>query len=121
MANAAYGGASGGSGGGFVSGADLGYSKTGIESLLQDIKANVIEKASGELGDKKKSLDNAIDIIWNGQSADTFKTNMQNDVGIIQKALTDLYAALESEVNQVGQEVGRIDEKLVEERNAAGK
>ena len=45
---------------------------------------------------------------------------MQNDIGIIQQALVDLYAALESEVNQVGQEVGRIDEKLVEERNAAG-
>ena len=107
-------------GGGFVADADLGYSKSGIEGLLADIKANVIEKASGELGDKKKDLDTAIDTIWNGQSADTFKTNMQNDVTIIQQALVDLYAALESEVNQVGQEVGRIDEKLVEERNAAG-
>lgn len=107
-------------GGGFVANADLGYSKSGIESLLQDIKANVIEKASTELGDKKKNLDTAIDTIWNGQSADTFKSNMQNDIGIIQQALVDLYAALESEVNQVGQEVGRIDEKLVEERNAAG-
>ena len=97
-----------------ISGATVGYDATGIKSLLLNIHADVIEDASNEMVARRGDLDQALDQVWQGESEEKFKENMDEDVKKIREALERIYRALESEVNQIGRNMGKVDQELVD-------
>lgn len=99
-----------------IDGATTGYDSTGIASLLEIIHADVIKAASDKLTADKANLDTALDAIWQGKSELQFKSNLEADVKKICKGLEDAYKDLESEVTQTGQQMGKVDENLVEKK-----
>ncbi|MBQ9684801.1 hypothetical protein IJV57_05020 [Candidatus Saccharibacteria bacterium] len=99
-----------------IEGATTGYDSAGIASLLKVIHADVIKAASDKLKTDKVNLDTALDAIWQGKSELIFKNNLEEDVKKICKGLEDAYKTLESEVTQTGQQMGKVDENLVEKK-----
>lgn len=97
-----------------ISGASVGYDADGIESLLAKIKADVIDEASTEMKTRATDLKTALDNVWQGDSEEQFKENMDNDIRKVRFALQKAYESLASEVGQIGQRMGQVDEDLVE-------
>lgn len=97
-----------------ISGATVGYDADGIASLLAKIKADVIDEASTEMKARSTDLENALDQVWQGDSEEQFKENMQNDIRKVRRALDKAYESLASEIGQIGQRMGQVDENLVE-------
>jgi uncharacterized protein YukE len=99
-----------------IEGATVGYDVSGIKSLKDDIRANVVEKATTDLRTHVKDLEDAVDEIWAGNSAKTFKDNMQKDVQAVIAAMEAGLAALESEINQVAKRMQEIDDNLIKKK-----
>ena len=99
-----------------IDGATTGYDTTGIGQLLQIIHADVIQKAADKLKTDKVNLDTALDAIWQGKSETQIKNNRQKNVEKICEGLEKAYKDLESEVTQTGQQMGKVDENLVEKK-----
>lgn len=95
--------------------ATVGYDEQGVRSLLNDIKANVIEEAENKLESSESKLIEALDDIWAGRSADTFKSNMHEDILTVRQALEGAYRALETEIYNARSAMGNVDDNLVEE------
>ena len=93
-----------------------GYDKSGITALLNKIHADVIIKASDQMKSEKEKLKEKVDEIWQGHSAKIFKENLDTDVDNICKALDATYGALVSELRQIQDAMGQVDQELVERR-----
>jgi uncharacterized protein YukE len=97
-----------------INGATVGYDHAGIDTLLRDIKANVIEEAKEKLKSSEATLDESLDNIWQGKSEETFKNNMHQDVLVVCDALDKAYDTLAAEIYRTGSAMGQVDEGLVE-------
>ncbi|MBR6168794.1 hypothetical protein IKQ74_02515 [Candidatus Saccharibacteria bacterium] len=96
--------------------ATIGYSRTGVNSLMENIKANVIDDATKQMEDGLKDLEDAIDAIWVGKSAEQFKENMRNDNRKLRAAMQQVYLSINGETKEVGRQMAHVDEQLVEKR-----
>lgn len=99
-----------------ITGATVGYDNGGVNQLMQDIHANMIEEAANQLETNLETLNTAVDEVWVGHSADVFKENMRTDVTKIKEALNKAYDSLSSEISQVVQRMGEVDQELVKNR-----
>ena len=100
-----------------IQGADIGFDANEVQAALNDIHTQVIEQAQNDLRIQLSDLDNAVDEIWVGQSAEIFKKNMQTDVEAICQGLSDAYEVLKSEFSQITSSMTEIDANLVQERS----
>ena len=94
----------------------IAYEGSRVSALLSKIKAEVITKASTEVKRGADDLKDSIDTFWDGESADTFKKNIDTDTQNISKALDKLYDTLEAEINTVAGRMHEVDEQLINER-----
>ena len=99
-----------------IEGATVGYDRSGIQQLINDVRANVIESAQEKMKSSLDTLNTSIDDIWVGHSADLFKQNMATDVEAIRNALQTTYEIFSSEVAQISQAMGQVDQALIEKR-----
>ena len=93
-----------------------GYDKSGITALLNKIHADVIIKASDQMKSGKEKLKETVDVCWQGHSAQVFKENLDTDVNNICEALEATYGSLVSELTQIQNAMGQVDQELVEKR-----
>ena len=100
-----------------IQGADIGYDANEVQTALNNIRAQVIEEAQNQLRQQISDLENSVDEIWVGKSADNFKKNMQKDVNDICKGLDETYEMLKDEFNHITARMANIDATLVDERN----
>lgn len=100
-----------------IEGVTVGYDKAGLQQLMTDIKANVIDEAADKLDNSFDSLTTSIDNIWAGTSANIFKNNMKNDVEKIKTALQSAYVTLSAEINAIQGAMGEVDDQLVKNRD----
>ncbi len=99
-----------------IQGADIGYDANEVQTALNNIHTQVIEEAQNQLRQQLTQLDASVDEIWVGQSAETFKKNMQTDVDAICQGLNDTYEILKNEFSQITASMAEIDANLVQER-----
>jgi hypothetical protein len=97
--------------------ATVGYKSQGVGDLLTDIRMNVVEDAATKLENGAERLMEAVNTIWVGNSADQYKTNLQNDVKKVCKALRDAYSSMEIEITNIGYKLSEVDNQLVKARN----
>ena len=97
-----------------IEGATVGYDHAGIDALMGEIKADVIEEAKNKLKESESTLDESLDTIWQGKSEETFKSNMHEDVLVVCDALDKAYDTLAAEIYRAGHAMGRVDEELVQ-------
>ena len=97
-----------------IDGATVGFDQEGVSTLLNDIKANLIQEAKDKLKSSKSELDTSLDEIWQGKSEERFKSNMHDDIETVCDALDDAYTSLETEVARARDAMGSVDNTLVE-------
>lgn len=102
-----------------IEGATIGVDTGGIQTLLNDINAQVIEGATTQMRNGAEELNNAVNAAWVGTSADMFKQNMESDRELIITRLSEMYEALETELSRIATEIKTRDEEIVSARGGA--
>lgn len=99
-----------------IEGATIGFDANNLQSTLNHIQNNCVNNAKNALKRNMDTLRSAVDDCWVGQSAETFKSNMQHDVDAICKHLDDAYAALKGVFQDVQNQYAALDEGLIQGR-----
>ena len=99
-----------------IEGATIGFDANNLQSTLNHIQNNCVNNAKNALKRNMDTLRSAVDDCWVGQSAETFKSNMQHDVDAICKQLDDAYAALKGVFQDVQNQYAALDEGLIQGR-----
>ena len=99
-----------------IEGATLGYDANGIQKYISEINTKLVEDACTQLQTHLSELRAATDAVWVGQSAETFKTNMEHDVDAICAAMRESRDVLVAELTELGNRMGQLDENLVQPR-----
>ncbi len=97
-------------------GATVGYDEAAVKALVKEVKVNVIDAAVKEMNSGLKTLNDKIDEIWVGQSANIFKQNMSKDVKAITTAMTKAKAVFETEMDAIEKAMANIDNAAVKKR-----
>jgi len=99
-----------------ITNATQGYDLSGIGDYIEAIRANLIEKAIVEMRSGKEKIKETVDTVWSGKSADIYKKNLDHDVDVICKALTEAQRVLNQSIWHAASQVKTIDENIVKER-----
>lgn len=99
-----------------IEGASIGFDESNVQTALNNINAKMITEASNKMDTSMSGLRDYVDSAWVGQSAETFKNNMEADKKVIQQALKDTYEALKTEIYQIMQEMADVDNALITKR-----
>lgn len=99
-----------------IEGASIGFDESNVQTALNNINAKMITEASNKMDNSMSGLRDYVDSAWVGQSAETFKNNMEADKKVIQQALKDTYEALKTEIYQIMQEMADVDNALITKR-----
>jgi uncharacterized protein YukE len=96
-----------------IESATVGIDHEQAVALLEAVHADVIEEAQSQLDEAIFSLEDAVDQIWRGKSADTFISNMEKDKDVVKNALDLAYDDLSIELSNIREAMNNIDENLV--------
>jgi uncharacterized protein YukE len=99
-----------------IENASVGYDENNLSKTLSNVHNNCVIEAKTELRNKLSELNSAVNDCWVGQSAETFKSNMQHDVEEICKGLDAAYEGLEAEFNKVIAGLSEVDQQLIDAR-----
>ncbi len=99
-----------------IEGATIGFDANNVETALSNLNTKCIQDTINKMNSSMAALRDAVDAGWQGQSAETFKNNMEKDKETISKALNDTYEVLKSEMYQIVNEMAAADAELVKER-----
>ena len=99
-----------------ISGATFGVDANELRTALNNINVQVIEAAKSEMRKGLSDLQTAVDTVWVGQSAETFKTNMVHDQNTIASKLDATYKSLVSEFARITKEMFEKESTLVTRR-----
>lgn len=93
--------------------AEYGVSKQGVETLLEEIKSELIVKVATGCRDIDE-IKRACEENWHGTSCENFLTNLNKDTEKLEESLNSLYGALSQEVNAVASAIFDFDQNLIE-------
>ena len=99
-----------------INGATIGYDENNIQTALNNLNRKVILDAIQSMNSAMSRLYDAVNAGWVGNSAETFKANMQYDKDVVAQGLNDTYQVLENEMHQIVNELADVDANLVEKR-----
>ncbi len=99
-----------------ISGADIGADIQGVQTAINNLEVHVIQDTITKMNGSMETLRTSVDEAWVGQSAETFKKNMETDKNTVIDALNATFDGLKSEINQIVSRMAEVDEALVVER-----
>lgn len=99
-----------------IEGAQYGFDANKLQSTLNHVHNNCVVHTKNTLRRSMDTLRTALDSCWAGQSAETFKGNMQSDIDNICKDLDLAYEALKGVFQEVQNKYAELDEGLVTAR-----
>ena len=70
-----------------IEGASIGYDEGSMNATLQHVENDCINQTKEQLRNRLAQLRDEVNACWVGQSAETFKSNMDHDVQEICKLL----------------------------------
>lgn len=94
----------------------LGYgtSSKGVQSLLDEIRSDLIDTVSNNAGDIS-TIETACNENWEGTSKEVFLSNLKKDVKMLQEGLDQMYNALGKEINAASAAILDFDQNLIQE------
>lgn len=93
---------------------DIGMSTDGVATYLEELKANVLEKAKSALrGDKLESVVKAINNNWQGASRDKFLRDLDQAITHISEDLDAEYADLLARLEEIQNNYLKQDNQLM--------
>lgn len=101
-----------------IENATIGFDATNVEGALRNLNTRVINDTIKAMNSSMGTLREAVDAAWVGQSAETFKNNMEADKDSVTKGLEETFEALKTEMYEIVNKMGEADAELVKERGA---
>ena len=99
-----------------ISGATFGVDANELRTALNNINVQVIEKAESTMRAGLSNLQDAVDAVWVGKSAETFKTNMVHDQNTVAGKLQATYKSLVNEFSRISKEMFEKESELITKR-----
>ncbi len=99
-----------------IEGATIGVDANNIQTALNNLNTKCIEDTINKMTTSMDQLRQSVDQVWVGESAETFKENMERDREFITKNLKATYDTLQSEMYQIVNAMSEADAELVEKR-----
>lgn len=99
-----------------IQGATIGVDANGIQALINNLQTHVIDDTISKMNASQGALREKVDAAWVGQSAETFKNNMETDKNTLSTALKDSFEVLKSELFNIANTIGEEDQSLVQSR-----
>ncbi len=99
-----------------IENATIGFDSNNVQTALNNLNTKVIQDTITKMNNSMQRLREYVDSAWVGESAETFKSNMEKDKNNIAKSLNDTYEVLKSEMYQIVNEMAAADEALIKER-----
>lgn len=90
-----------------------GYSKTGLSTYLDAIKATVITKVAEDIVSKVEDVCTGCDAIWSGKAKDNFCANLRKDATHVAEQYKELYTVLEAEISNAMAVMAKQDNDLI--------
>lgn len=101
-----------------ISGADIGYDQNEVQTAINNLNtvciADTIELMTSGMAD----LRTAVDAVWIGQSAESFKNNMETDKTNIINGLNDSETVISAQFADIISTWDDVDQNIVTERGA---
>lgn len=99
-----------------ITGATVGYDKANTDSAIKSLHEEAVTKTIQGLESGYAELENAVDEVWVGTSAETFKQNIKTDIETIKKALEESYDTLKKEIYEIVNKMDEIDQSVISKR-----
>lgn len=99
-----------------IESATIGYNRSEVQTAINNLNTKCIDETIQKMKDSEQSLFDAVDAIWAGKSAESFKKNIHTDRETISKGLQDTKDVITGQFNQILASVDDSDQNLVKER-----
>lgn len=101
-----------------INGATIGYDTNELNDAMQRLNTEVISVAIEKMTSEMATLREQVDAVWVGQSAESFKNNMEFDKKVIIDALEKIRdEEIRGFMDQIVSNFDEIDQNLVKERS----
>ena len=101
-----------------IEGATVGYDSGEVQTAINNLHTKCIADTKNLMTKEMSTLRTAVDNAWVGQSAESFKNNLQADLTTISNALDETFNVLQSELFEIVNKMDEMDQNLVKERGA---
>lgn len=95
-----------------IEGAQIGYDANNMQSTLNNIHNNCVERTKTALKTNLDTLRTSVDACWVGASAEKFKDQMQRNVDDICKGLDLAYESLCSTFKTAQSDMQAVDDSI---------
>lgn len=95
-----------------VTQATFGMSESGAETYINNLKAEVIDKAASEIETKVEDFCNKVDTYWHGNAKDDFEKKIKEDAEELSKKIKKLTDELEIAFNKTRDSLQKFDESF---------
>ena len=99
-----------------IENASIGFDANNVEKALNHLNSDLIDATIQQMNNSMAELREYVDNAWVGESAETFKANMEHDKDDVTKGLHDAYDALRSAMYEIVNNMQDKDKVLVEKR-----
>ncbi len=100
-----------------INNATIGYDVNELQQAMTRLDIEVITEATNQMNSGMKELREQVDAVWAGQSAESFKKNMDHDKEVIIAAMHQIRdGEIKGFMNQIVNNFDEIDQNLVKER-----
>ena len=99
-----------------IEGATIGFNQNNVADALNNLQTHVINDTITKMNESMASLREYVDNAWVGQSAETFKENMEYDKDEVIAGLNEAYEQLKAEMYDIVNTMAETDNALVTSR-----
>lgn len=93
---------------------NIGYDSVNMQQVINKINLEAIPNTCSVIKAQASNVSSSIDAVWQGASADAFKTKLQNDTEEITKALKEIGAGITEQLHTVGSNIEAYDAAIAE-------
>lgn len=99
-----------------IENASIGYDSNGVKELLQKIQTEVVDETIKLMNQESQAINYSVENYWVGNSADTFKGNIQHDVSVVSNSLHREKEELEKKLNEIAKLMGDKEAEVISSR-----
>lgn len=92
-----------------ITGASFGVNSKNVQSYMNKIKTDALEKAGKQIDGYSNDFKNAVAKVWVGKGADDFVNAFKGDAGALKKKLARLTDSLEDTFNDLIKQYNNFD------------
>lgn len=92
--------------------ANVGYDAAGIQEYINKLKTNLVDELTEKISQESLILNEKVDEVWQGKSAEAFKAKFANDANVTINNLNELITSLEAEFAKIKNNYDANDEQL---------